>query len=148
MINPRETLRICGDATPGPWHRVFTDDSNHMSSVYVGTTDRGDRHDNVTGFDGSRDDEIVAATLYQLNPGIDHESGKWDENAALIVHAREALPVYAAWVKDALPFLEQARADACADGLLLAIDPESKECIEAHQRIFALMKLLARVKHE
>lgn len=64
------------------------------------------------------------------------------------VYAREALPEYAAWVKDALPFLEQARADACADGLLLAIDPESKECIEAHQRIFALMKLLARVKHE
>ena len=63
-------------------------------------------------------------------------------------YAVEALPEYAAWVKDALPFLEQARADACADGLLLAIDPESKECIEAHQRIFALMKLLARVKHE
>lgn len=139
MINPRETLRICGDATPGPWHRVFTDDSNHMSSVYVGTTDRGDRHDNVTGFDGSRDDEIVAATLYQLNPGIDHESGKWDENAALIVHAREALPVYAAWVMDVVPLMEGCRK-------MIADEWGSSTLVE--ELLQWVAELLARVKHE
>ena len=74
-------------ATPGPWFMVCTDDDSYMSARYVGTVDRGDRHDAQTGMDGSRAGEIVAVTLYQLHPGIAHDAGRWDEDADLIANA-------------------------------------------------------------
>ncbi|MBT7928927.1 hypothetical protein HN682_03305, partial [Candidatus Peregrinibacteria bacterium] len=55
---------------------------------YVGTIDRGQRHDNQQGMNGERAEEIIACTLYQLHPGIEIDDGNWNENAALIAEMR------------------------------------------------------------
>lgn len=99
---------LSGKATPGQWHVVFTDDDSSMSAVYVGTSYRGEGHDNTRGFVGhERAAEIVACTLHQLAPVIDHESGKWDENAAFIAASRTLVPELA----DALERAEERIAE-------------------------------------
>lgn len=97
MLTDAELQQIrerCDKATPGPWFPVFTDDANSMNAVYVGTVDRGQMHDNARGFsfDSPRQQEIIAVTLYQLMPRIDHDSELWDENADFIANARADMP--------------------------------------------------------
>lgn len=84
--------RLCEAATEGPWYTVFTDDESRMNAVYVGTVDRGSMHDNTIGMDGHRRGEIIAATLIQVVPTVDHESELWDENADFIAESRTAMP--------------------------------------------------------
>lgn len=76
MIDPKDTLRICGDATPGPWHTAMaaydSDDPEYFELSAVESTETGD---------------LVIEYCNQ-------------DDADLIAHAREALPEYAAWVND------------------------------------------------
>ncbi|WP_369223073.1 hypothetical protein AB5J52_18435 [Streptomyces sp. R39] len=80
---------ICAMATPGPWFVRSLDDSHAMNLVAVSTvpdTGRGERWPN---FDHG---ELIAATLVQKPRYVDCADGRWDENAAFIAMAREAVP--------------------------------------------------------
>jgi hypothetical protein len=79
--------------TQGEWHVVHTDDEMRMSAIYVGTKNRGDRHDNQIGMDGRRSGEIVAATLIQHPIRLCHESEQWDEDAEFIATIHNAWPI-------------------------------------------------------
>lgn len=88
-----EAWKRCERATDGPWFRVFTDDDYCMNAVYVGTEDRGIGHDNQIGMDGSRREEIVAATLIQHSTTpVNRFGGLWCKNANFIAHARTDIP--------------------------------------------------------
>ncbi|MER6428778.1 hypothetical protein ABT272_13645 [Streptomyces sp900105245] len=76
-------------ATPGPWFVRSLDDDSAMNLVAVSTakgTDKGERWPN---FDHR---EMIAATLIQHPRYVDCDDGRWDENAAFIAAAREAVP--------------------------------------------------------
>ncbi len=107
-----ELERITNAATAGPWFPVFTDDENSMNAVYVGTVDRGQNHDNQKGFarDSPRDDEIIAVTLHQLMPRIDHATELWEENAIFIAQARTAMPRLIAEIRRLSEDLAQYRS--------------------------------------
>lgn len=90
---------ICDAATEGPWYTVYTDDKDSMNAVYVGTVERKNEHDGEHGMDGSRCGEIVAATLIQQMPRVDHDTELWDENAEFIAESRTALPLLVAEIR-------------------------------------------------
>lgn len=76
-------------ATPGPWFVRFLDDDRAMNLTAVST---------VPGTDWDRcwpdfsHENIVAATLVQHPRCVDSADGRWDENAAFIAMARDAVP--------------------------------------------------------
>ncbi|GAA3611055.1 hypothetical protein GCM10022223_28930 [Kineosporia mesophila] len=78
-------------ATPGPWFVRFLDDASAMNLVAISTvpgtnTGKGERWpDHENG-------EMVAATLVQHPRYMDVVDGQWDENAAFIAMAPEAVP--------------------------------------------------------
>ena len=107
-------LAIHAAATPGPWFVVYTDDTHRMNAVYIGTVDRGDGHDNSVGIGGDddRSAEIVAVTLHQLMPRIDHASQLWDENAAAIAHEHNRFPIVVRELIEARATIAELELDA------------------------------------
>jgi hypothetical protein len=76
-------------ATPGPWHVRDLDDDDAMSLVAVSTVPDTGRGERWPGFDHH---EIIAATLVQQPRYVDVADELWDENAAFIAAARQAVP--------------------------------------------------------
>src|SRR5581483_2475098 len=80
---------LASAATPGPWFVRGMDDDQAMSLVAVSTgpdTGKGE------GWPAFEPGEVVAATLVQHPRYVDIGDAKWDENAAFIAMAREAIP--------------------------------------------------------
>jgi hypothetical protein len=82
--------QLAGAATPGPWYVRMLDDDYAAGFVAVSTSPDTGRDERWPRFDHG---SIVAATLVQ-NPEryVDIADGRWDENAAFIAAAREAVP--------------------------------------------------------
>jgi hypothetical protein len=76
-------------ATPGPWFVRALDDDQAMSLVAVSTRPDTGKAERWPGFEPG---EIVAATLVQHPRYVDVGDERWDENAAFIAMAREAIP--------------------------------------------------------
>ena len=90
----RQLIALRQKATAGEWFSVATDDDSFMNARYVGTVDRGGRHDHKQGMSDGREDEIIAITLVQAsNTPACHESEKWDENTDFIAAAGPAAVV-------------------------------------------------------
>lgn len=76
-------------ASPGPWCVARQDDDHCMGLVAI------TNHCELVGdFDRNRLDgtQILAATLVQQPPYVVPTDKRWEENAALIVAMRNALP--------------------------------------------------------
>jgi hypothetical protein len=80
---------LCSAATPGPWFVRSLDDDHAMSLVAVSTTEDTRLGERRPAFDHG---ELIAATLVQQPRYVDCADGRWDENAAFIAMAREAVP--------------------------------------------------------
>lgn len=91
-----EIEELCSAATPGPWFVRFLNDQDAMNLVAVSTAPDSNQAERWPGFDHG---EMVAATLVQKPRYIDNADERWDENAAFIAMAREALPRLAAEVR-------------------------------------------------
>ncbi|MFF9807073.1 hypothetical protein ACF1G5_18480 [Streptomyces coeruleorubidus] len=87
---------LCAAATPGPWFVRNLDDDHAMNLVGVGTMEDTGRGERYPDFDHR---ELIAATLVQHPRYVDCADGRWDENAAFIAMAREAVPRLAAEVR-------------------------------------------------
>ncbi|THV30209.1 hypothetical protein [Glycomyces paridis] len=83
-------------ATPGPWFVRFLDDDHAMSLVAVSTVESSSGGERWPDFSNG---EIIAATLVQHPRYVDVEDERWDENAAFIAMAREAIPRLVAEVR-------------------------------------------------
>ncbi|MFG2961233.1 hypothetical protein ACGF5O_46885 [Streptomyces sp. NPDC048291] len=84
-----EIEEMCAAATPGPWFVRDLDDSHAMNLRAVSTVADTGRGERWPGFDHG---EMVAATLVQEPRYVDCADSRWDENAAFIAMAREAVP--------------------------------------------------------
>ncbi|MEU3341099.1 hypothetical protein [Streptomyces sp. NPDC006668] len=84
-----EIEELCSAATPGPWFVRTLDDDSAMNLVAVSTVRDTGRAERWPHFDHR---EIVAATLVQHPRYVDSGDECWDENAAFIAMAREAVP--------------------------------------------------------
>ncbi|MFC5723019.1 hypothetical protein ACFP1Z_22895 [Streptomyces gamaensis] len=83
-----EIEELCSAATQGPWFVRALDDTHAMNLVAVSTAPDTGRAERWPEFDHR---EIVAATL--VHPRyVDSGDERWDENAAFIAMAREAVP--------------------------------------------------------
>lgn len=91
-----EIEELCSAATPGPWFVRYLDDDHAMNLVAVSTTPDTGRGERWPDFDHR---EVVAATLVQHPRYVDSGDERWDENAAFIAMAREALPLLAKEVR-------------------------------------------------
>ncbi|MDN0193718.1 hypothetical protein [Streptomyces sp. S.PNR 29] len=87
---------LCAAATPGPWFVRNLDDDHSMNLVAISTVEDTGRAERRPEFDHG---EIVAATLVQQPRYVDCADGRWDENAAFIAMAREAVPRLVAEVR-------------------------------------------------
>ena len=76
-------------ATPGPWHVRLLDDKHAMNLVAVSTVPDTGRGERWPDFDHG---EIIAATLVQQPRYVGVADELWDENAAFIAEARQAVP--------------------------------------------------------
>ncbi|MEU5425497.1 hypothetical protein AB0H73_07790 [Streptomyces olivoreticuli] len=85
----KDIEELCSAATPGPWFVRTLDDGHAMNLVAVSTTPDSGRAERWPDFDHR---EIVAATLVQYPRYVDSGDERWDENAAFIATAREAVP--------------------------------------------------------
>ncbi|MEU4032703.1 hypothetical protein [Streptomyces collinus] len=88
-IDLDEIDELCSAATPGPWFVRNLDDDRAMGLVAVSTVPDTGRGERWPDFDHR---EMVAATLVQHPRYVDCADGRWDENAAFIAMAREAVP--------------------------------------------------------
>ncbi|MER7179470.1 hypothetical protein ABT404_08295 [Streptomyces hyaluromycini] len=84
-----EIEEMCAMATPGPWFVRDLDDSYAMNLRAVSTVADTGRHERWPDFDHG---ELIAATLVQEPRYVDCADERWDENAAFIAMAREAVP--------------------------------------------------------
>ncbi|MFF1480732.1 hypothetical protein ACFVYD_24825 [Streptomyces sp. NPDC058301] len=91
-----EIEELCSAATPGPWFVRALDDQSAMGLVTVSTTPDTGQSERWPSFDHR---EIVAATLVQHPRYVDVADECWDENAAFIAMAREAVPKLVAEVR-------------------------------------------------
>ncbi|WP_078621036.1 hypothetical protein [Streptomyces sp. NRRL WC-3626] len=80
---------LCAAATPGPWFVRNLDDQSAMNLIAVSTVMDTGRGERWPAFDHQ---DLVAATLVQHPRYVDCADGRWDENAAFIAMAREAIP--------------------------------------------------------
>ncbi|MDV9176201.1 hypothetical protein R6V09_39520 [Streptomyces sp. W16] len=80
---------LCSAATPGPWFVRSLDDDYAMSLVAVSTVEDTGQGERWPGFDHG---ELIAATLVQQPRYVDCADERWDENAAFIAMARQAVP--------------------------------------------------------
>ncbi|WP_413757466.1 hypothetical protein [Streptomyces sp. MMBL 11-3] len=87
---------LCSVATPGPWFVRGLDDDHAMNLVAVSTVEGAGHGERWPGFDHK---DLIAATLVQHPRYVDCVDGRWDENAAFIAMAREAVPSLVAEVK-------------------------------------------------
>lgn len=92
-----ELQKACDSATPGPWHVVEMDDDYCMSAVAIATRENAD---DPPGEDDGDNRDRIAITLWQAPRIVDIADGKWDENAAFIALARNALPTLLAMVRE------------------------------------------------
>ncbi len=76
-------------ATRGPWYVNYLDDDHAMSLIVVSTNAGKPAKARWPDFDYKK---IVAATLVQQPRYVDHEAGRWEEDASFIAHAREDIP--------------------------------------------------------
>ncbi|WP_443061504.1 hypothetical protein [Streptomyces sp. NBC_00414] len=88
-IDLDEIEELCSVATPGPWFVRSLDDDYAMNLVAVSTVEDTGRGERWPDFDHK---ELIAATLVQHPRYVDCADGRWDENAAFIAMAREAVP--------------------------------------------------------
>ncbi|MGY4982887.1 hypothetical protein ACWCYL_38065 [Streptomyces sp. 900105755] len=84
-----EIEEMCAVATPGPWFVRDLDDGHAMNLRAVSTVADTGRQERWPGFDHG---ELIAATLVQEPRYVDCADERWDENAAFIAMAREAVP--------------------------------------------------------
>ncbi|MFJ4920030.1 hypothetical protein [Streptomyces sp. NPDC088725] len=84
-----EIEEACSAATPGPWFVRNVDDDYAMNLVAVSTVEDTGRGERWPAFDHG---EMIAATLVQHPRYVDCADGLWDENAAFIAMARDAVP--------------------------------------------------------
>ncbi|ARH91608.1 hypothetical protein STRMOE7_16340 [Streptomyces sp. MOE7] len=91
-----EIEELCSSATPGPWFVRVLDDDSAMNLIAVSTVPDTGHSERWPGFDHG---EIVAATLVQQPRYVDSADERWDENAAFIAMARDALPRLVAEVR-------------------------------------------------
>ncbi|GIJ77038.1 hypothetical protein [Micromonospora phaseoli] len=91
-----EIEELCVAATPGPWFVRLLDDDHAMSLVAVSVVPGDGRGARWPDFDHR---EIVAATLVQQPRYVDAGDERWDENAAFIAMARDAVPRLVAEVR-------------------------------------------------
>ncbi|MFE0104808.1 hypothetical protein [Streptomyces sp. NPDC059009] len=84
-----EIEEMCSAATQGPWFLRNLDDDHVMNLVAVSTVGDTGQDERRPAFDHS---EIIAATLVQSPRYVDSADGQWDENAAFIAMARDAVP--------------------------------------------------------
>jgi hypothetical protein len=89
-------MELCSAATSGPWFVRTLDDDQAMNLVAVSTALETGRAERWPDFDHR---EIVAATLVQHPRYVDSADERWDENAAFIAMAREAVPRLVAEVR-------------------------------------------------
>ncbi|MEW1774800.1 hypothetical protein [Streptomyces sp. NPDC086777] len=80
---------MCAMATPGPWFVRNLDDSHAMNLRAVSTVADTGRGERWPEFDHR---ELIAATLVQEPRYVDCADERWDENAAFIAMARDAVP--------------------------------------------------------
>ncbi|MFF1681928.1 hypothetical protein [Streptomyces sp. NPDC058256] len=84
-----EIEELCSAATPAPWFVRALDDDFAMSLVAVSTAPDTGKAERWPNFDHR---DIIAATLVQHPRYVDSGDERWDENAAFIAMAREAVP--------------------------------------------------------
>ncbi|WP_316778985.1 hypothetical protein [Streptomyces sasae] len=84
-----EIEALCTAATPGPWFVRNLDDSHAMNLLAVSTVADTGRGERWPDFDHG---ELIAATLVQEPRYVDCADERWDENAAFIAMARDAVP--------------------------------------------------------
>ncbi|MEU6248388.1 hypothetical protein [Glycomyces sp. NPDC047010] len=92
----QEIERCSAAATPGQWFVRFLDDDHAMNLVAVSTVEDSGAGERWLAFSH---EEIIAATLVQHPRYVDVEDERWDENAAFIAMAREAIPRLVAEVR-------------------------------------------------
>jgi hypothetical protein len=85
----QELLELSRNATPTPWHVRHLDDDHAMSLTAIATTPDTGKYERWPDFDAK---EIVAATLIEEPRYVCIGDDKWDENAAYITAAANALP--------------------------------------------------------
>ena len=76
-------------ASPMPWRVVHLDDDHCMSLVAITNSDAPMGNAEGCSWEGAH---ILAATLVQQPSYVVPDDQRWDENAALIVAVRNALP--------------------------------------------------------
>ncbi|XVU26736.1 hypothetical protein ACQPZJ_06690 [Actinoplanes sp. CA-054009] len=84
-----EIKEICSAATPGPWFVRALDDDQAMGLVAVSTVPDTGLGERWPTFDHR---QIIAATLVQHPRYVDSADQCWEENAAFIAMARDAVP--------------------------------------------------------
>jgi hypothetical protein len=85
-----ELLEMARRATPVPWHVRHLDDADAMSLTAISTVPDTGQCERWPNFESG---EIVAATLIQKPRYVDVSDSRWDENAAYIVAAANAVPL-------------------------------------------------------
>ncbi|MEW2259334.1 hypothetical protein [Streptomyces sp. NPDC047869] len=88
-LNLDEIEEVSAAATPGPWFVRQLDDDYAMNLVAISTVADTDQGTRWPDFDHR---EMIAATLVQHPRYVDCADSRWDENAAFIAMAREAVP--------------------------------------------------------
>ncbi|MGW5325692.1 hypothetical protein [Streptomyces sp. NPDC004014] len=84
-----EIEEVSAAATPGPWFVRQLDDEYAMNLVAISTVADTGQGAKWPNFDHR---EMIAATLVQHPRYVDCADSRWDENAAFIAMAREAVP--------------------------------------------------------
>ncbi|MFE6668422.1 hypothetical protein ACFVFH_33295 [Streptomyces sp. NPDC057697] len=84
-----EIEKLCSAATPAPWFVRTLDDDSAMNLVAVSTAPDTGAAERWPNFDHR---DMIAATLVQHPRYVDSGDERWDENAAFIAMAREAVP--------------------------------------------------------
>ncbi|MEV7087614.1 hypothetical protein AB0O07_17195 [Streptomyces sp. NPDC093085] len=84
-----EIEELCSAATPAPWFVRTLGDDSAMNLVAVSTAPDTGAAERWPNFDHR---EMIAATLVQHPRYVDSGDERWDENAAFIAMAREAVP--------------------------------------------------------
>lgn len=86
----KQLLQLARKATPTPWYVRHLDDSDAMNLIAISTSEDSGRGERFPHFNAK---ELVAATLVQAPRYVDIADGKWEENAAFIAAAANAIPL-------------------------------------------------------
>ncbi|MFK0104715.1 hypothetical protein [Streptomyces sp. NPDC091217] len=111
-------------ATPGPWFVRILDDTHAMNLIAVSTVEDTGRGEKWPGFDHG---ELIAATLVQEPRHVDRADGRWDENAAFIAMAREAVPQLVKEVKRLRQLLAATGVNMAPEEPVCAVEVSRKE---------------------